>query len=315
MEYRQLGKTGLNVSRITLGTAELGLDYGFRGAEDYQRPEAEDAIRVVHRALDLGINIIDAGRVYGTAEELVGKALNGMSKRPFIASKVRIPDDGRTPPNSKRLRRAVFDSIETSLKTLRVDAIDLMYIHNATSEVLKCEEALVSLEEARRQGKVRFLGASCYGEPNSLAALQDRRFQVLQVPFNFLDLRMRARVFPRAAAQGVGILTRSTFLRGVLTSRVSTIPSKLAPLREAALSALAKCGKEVTSLAELALRFSLSLDEIASVIIGVRSTEELESNLSDAAPGALPPEQLQTLLNATVADETLVDVRNWADMI
>src|SRR3972149_1325200 len=93
MEYRSLGRTGMSVSRITLGTAELGLDYGFRGTDHFIRPEAQEAERIVRLAVELGINLIDTAPIYGDAEEIIGRALRGMRLRPHIASKVAIPED------------------------------------------------------------------------------------------------------------------------------------------------------------------------------------------------------------------------------
>ena len=86
MEYQQLGSTGLRVSKVALGTVELGLDYGFRGSEHYQRPDPQEATRIVHRAMELGINLIDTARGYGTSEELIGKALKSRPGDVVIAS-------------------------------------------------------------------------------------------------------------------------------------------------------------------------------------------------------------------------------------
>lgn len=91
MEYQQLGNTGLLVSRVALGTVELGMDYGFRGSEHYRRPDPQEATRVFHRALDLGINLIDTARGYGTSAELIGKALKDRPGDVVMASKVAIP--------------------------------------------------------------------------------------------------------------------------------------------------------------------------------------------------------------------------------
>jgi len=106
-------------------------------------------------------------------------------------------------------------------------------------------------------------------------------FRVLQVPFNVLDQILSEEIFPDAARQGVGIFIRSAFLKGVLTSQINTIvPVQLSPLREAALSALEYLDEEVSNLAEVALHFCLSFGEILSIIIGVRSIDELETNLA-----------------------------------
>ena len=213
------------------------------------------------------------------------------------------------------MRQAILGSIEASLSALQLETIDLMQIHNTTLAILRNDEVWRALEDARKAGKIRFLGASCYGEEVPLAALENDHIKALQVPFNALDRRAMPRVFPGAVKRRVGILTRSAFLRGVLTSQVNSVPEPLAPVRDAALRIFAQARDTVQSLSEMALRFCLSFDEVSSVIIGVRSVQELESNVADAEKGALPPEQVDQLCQVSVPDERLLDPQNWQDLI
>ena len=303
----------MRVSRIALGTVELGLDYGFRGSEHYRRPDPQEAASIVHRALDLGINLIDTARAYGTSEELIGKALKDRPGDVVVASKVAIPDGA--PAGSNHLRQAILGSIEASLSALQLETIDLMQIHNLTLDVLRKDEVWRALEDARKAGKIRFLGGSGYGEEIPLAALGNDQIKVLQVPFNVLDRRVLPRVFPGAVKRRVGILTRSAFLRGVLTSQVNSVPEPLAPVRDAALEIFAQARHTVRSLSEMALRFCLSFNAVSSVIIGVRSVQELECNVADAEKGVLPPEQVEQLCRVSVQDERLLDPMNWQGLI
>ena len=103
------------------------------------------------------------------------------------------------------MRQAIFDSIEASLKALRVETIDLMQIHNTTAAIVRDEEVLRALEDARQAGKFRFLGASCYGEEAPLAALDNRCISTLQVPFNVLDRKLMRNVFPKAVERRVDV--------------------------------------------------------------------------------------------------------------
>ena len=124
-------------------------------------------------------------------------------------------------------RGHVFGSIESSLRALQADSIDLLYIHNATEKMLRETAIRDSLEEARSQGKIRLAGATCYGEEDALAVLKDPLFQVLQVPFSLLNQEMRRRVFPEAAPQGSGRLCAVRVPAG------RTHPSDRFPAREA----------------------------------------------------------------------------------
>ena len=322
MKYRRLGNTGLAISEVSLGTVQLGMSYGFPGTDYHEKPDEKSAIRLLHRAVDLGINLFDTHRDYGVSEEIVGKALAGMTDRPHIASKVTIPPDpeysGPFPPppdrsmGPKQLRRAILGSIEASLKALRLETIDLMLIHNTTLECLQREDILLSLEEAREQGKVRFLGASAYGEAMLLEVMKRDAFQVLQLPFNLLDQVLADRVLPQAVRQKVGVVVRSVFLKGALTSQVSNVlPKSLAPLRERALEALKLLGETHANLAQVALRFCLSFAGISTLLMGVRSVAELESNLATLDRGPFPPETLQKLREFSIDDVSLVRPTLW----
>ena len=314
MRLRKLGNTGLTASEVSLGTAEIGLDYGFKGSPQYARPSVQDSIRLIHRAVDRGINWLDTARAYGNCEDVIGQALKDVSPRPRISSKV-IFENPVGDMDSASLRQWVFGSIESSLRALRVDVIDLLYIHNATEKLLRQTAIRDSLEEARGQGKIRLAGATCYGEEDALAVLKDPLFQVLQVPFSLLNQTMSGRVFPEAARKGVGVFVRSVFLRGVLTPQIEFLPERLAPLREQAARILQVLGPEVDGLAEAAVRFCLSLPEISSVLMGLKSEAELESNVSGLSRGPLPEAVMPALAGLSLSDRTLVDPIHWQDLI
>lgn len=313
MHYSWLGNTGLRISRLALGTVELGMDYGFRGSAQYAQPGITESIRIVHRSLDLGINFIDTARAYGEAEEVLGHALRGMRGRVVIASKVVI--NPKYLSNAKAMALSIEDSIDSSLRALQMETIDLLQIHNANTETLANDSVLCALEDAQQKGKVRFLGASCVGEHTSLATLELAQFRAVMVPFNILDQLMVPRVFPRAQAQDVGVMARSAFLRGVLTCNLSAVPDALLPVKQAAAVAARKCADEVQGLSELALRFCLSFDAVSTVVIGVRSVEELEANVKDAERGSLSQNCVARLNEIRIEDHTLVTPETWQGLI
>ena len=315
MRYRELGNTGLRVSEVALGTVELGLNYGFTGSAHYQRPAPAESIKLIRRAVELGINLIDTARAYGDSESLIGQALQGLSPRPYIASKVYLPDELKT-GDLRSLRRTIVTSIETSLKELRIDTLDLIQIHNTKAETMHCEEVFAVLDELKDRGLVRLLGASSAtrGESVPLEIIKSGLVSVLQAPFNLLDQVLARSVFPQAALGGTGVLVRSAFLRGVLTNQVNSIPERLTPLREGALAVLRVLGTEVESLSEAALRFCLSFPAVSSVITGIRSISELETNLAAAARGPFSNEVLANLAHINIDDEKIIDTTQWRDL-
>ncbi|MFL6305034.1 MAG: aldo/keto reductase [Candidatus Sulfotelmatobacter sp.] len=307
MRNRSLGSTGVEVSEIALGTVELGLQYGFRDSPHYQQPDPDAAIRLLRLAFDCGITLVDTAPTYGTAEELIGRAFAGMSKRPLIATKVIVPDDGNLD--------LVTASVEKSLRLLRADTLDVLQVHNASTSILRHGDLFDCLEKLRHQGKIRFLGVSVNDEESAWLALTNESIETLQTPFNLLNQKMRHRVFPAALERPRGMLIRSAFLRGVLTEQLESIPSRLDALKTAARSACEIVGSEASRLSEVALRFCLSFQAASSVILGMRSEVELERNLIAWSKGPLSERTMQDLARVAIEDEELVNPIYWKDLI
>jgi aryl-alcohol dehydrogenase-like predicted oxidoreductase len=125
--YRRLGRTGLEVSALALGTVELGLDYGIPAPGHYGRPSATEGVRLVHAALDAGINFIDTARGYGGSEAVLGQALTGRRDRVILATKVARPADN---PTGAALRQAMLASLDESLSALVTGYVDVWIIRN-----------------------------------------------------------------------------------------------------------------------------------------------------------------------------------------
>jgi aryl-alcohol dehydrogenase-like predicted oxidoreductase len=308
MRTRPLGTTGLQVSEIALGTVELGMDYGFRGsASHWKRPGEEEALRLMRRAMEAGINLFDTARAYGEAESVIGRALPELPARPILASKVSVAQN----TTAEEFRA----SLHESLRALRVEAIDILQIHNTPLALLDRGEIFEWFETVRREGKVRFGGASFYDEPAARKAIDIPVLAALQVPFNLLDQKWSTDVFPAASRAGRGVLVRSAFLRGVLTAQVQSLDPTLSRLREAALRAAAIAGIAPECLAELALRFCCSTHGVSSVILGMRTVEEVDANVAAAAKGPLDDATMQALQAVSLGDDPLLNPGNWQGLI
>jgi len=304
MRYRPLGSTGLLVSEVSLGTAALGLDYGFRESAHYAVPSEDEVHRILRCAVELGVNLFDTARAYGDAEARIGSALATLSPRPLIATKFAAVD-----------RAGIITSVETSLRTLRVETIDLLQIHNATRAVLHAGEVLEALEELKEQGKIRFAGASIYELPDAEAAAACLPLSTLQAPFNMLDQSVMPLLAHGGQRRRVGMIIRSAFLRGVLTERIHDVPHPLAPLRDRALAMLHALGEPVERLSELALRFCLSHEAVSTVLLGVRSEQELRLNIAAAEQPPLPAPMLQQIASFSGNDDPLTKPTAWVGLI
>jgi aryl-alcohol dehydrogenase-like predicted oxidoreductase len=288
------------------------MDYGFLQTGNYRKPDEKGAIALIHQALDEGINLIDTAPVYGTSEQLIGKALKGHRRRAYLATKITIPP--AVQPFAKTAAQ-LADSIDSSLQALGVETIDLLQIHNKLLEVLANEEFLKFLDRARAQGKIRFLGASTYQEDETMPTLGKARIDALQVPFNILNQSMARRVFREAPERGKGLLVRSAFLRGLLTSQIDDAPASLAPLKKMALAAMEEMKPEVESLSEGALRYCLSFPAVATVLVGMRSRAELAANVAAADKGALSGECIARLSRYSMEWELLSNPANWTEVV
>jgi aryl-alcohol dehydrogenase-like predicted oxidoreductase len=310
MDYVLLGKTGLRVSRLALGTAAFGLErYGICGPHESGAVNEDAAIRVIRTAAEQGINFFDTARGYGRSESILGAALEGCPSC-VVATKIGVPGNGAL-HDSAESARIVMTSLETSLRELRRDAIDIVQIHNATVETLASSNVLEVLEAARQQGKLRFIGASVYGERNALAALRSESIDTLQIALNLLDQRMVARVIPEAIIRNVGLLVRSVFLKGVLTERVLSLPPNMQTLAAASDQARRILGETWQTLPSTAVRFCLSIPGVHSVLIGLRDVTELSPALDAEGAGPLPEAVLHKAEELRFTDPSILDPSEW----
>jgi 1-deoxyxylulose-5-phosphate synthase len=309
MKYRRLGRTGLEVSEISLGTVEIGLDYGVPVAGEHLRPPEEHAARLLNRALDLGVNFIDTARSYGASEEIIGRALKGKRNSYILASKLApIHEEGQS---DRELREQVKASVAESLRMLQTDVIDLVQLHWAPVDVITSGRVLAAVKEAQLAGYVRFIGASTYGEEAPLAVLQDGGYDTLQVAYNLADRTLEEQVLPRAQQQGVGVIVRSVLLRGVLTHRYALLPEQLADLRAAIAQLKRLADAEGCSLPEMAYRFVLANSTVATALVGTARTEELEAALTYADQGTLAPALIAAIRQVTVSDRNQLIPSTW----
>ena len=295
MELRPLGRTGVQVSPLCLGT----MMFGAWGNTDH-----DESIRIIHRALDAGIDFVDTADVYarGESEEILGKALQGRRDSVVLATKVHGTMDDHDPNRSGNSRRWIVDEVENSLRRLQTDWIDLYQIHR-WDPWTDHEETLGALTDLQRAGKIRYFGSSTY-PPSEIVEAQwvaDRRsfgrFVSEQPPYSILVRGVEAEVLPICARHGLAVIPWSplaggwlsgTYRRGSETTsrRASRIPARYdlsLPGNQAKLDAVERltplAESAGLSLIQLALAFVLRHPAVTAPIIGPRTMEQLESQL------------------------------------
>ncbi len=231
MEHRLLGRTGVSVSKLCLGAMMFG---------DWGNKDHDDSIRIIHRALDAGINFIDTADIYsnGESEEIVGKALAGGRRDDVVlATKAwgAMGDD----PNSRGVsRRWIIREVENSLKRLGTDWIDLYQIHRYEPDV-DIEETLGALTDLVQQGKVRYIGSSVFPSSAIVEAqwtARDRhlqRYVCEQPPYSMLARGIEADVLPTCRRYGMGVISWSPLSGGWLSGRWRKNADDLEPMSEA----------------------------------------------------------------------------------
>ncbi|HWE67823.1 MAG TPA: aldo/keto reductase [Acidimicrobiales bacterium] len=295
MEYRTLGRTGVKVSPLCLGAMMFGA---------WGTPDHDESIRIIHRALDAGINFVDTADVYsfGESEEIVGKAL-AQTKREKIVLATKVHGAmGRDPNAQGNSRRWIIAGCENSLRRLGTDYIDLYQIHRPSPDT-DIDETLGALTDLVRAGKIRYFGSSTFPaheivEAQWVAQRRSReRFVTEQPPYSILVRGIEKDVLPMCEKYGMGALSWSPLAGGWLsgafgtgkenTSRRSamlphhydmTLPGNQQKL--AAVTALGQLADEAgLGLIQLALGFVLEHPAITAPIIGPRTMEHLESQL------------------------------------
>ena len=295
MKYRTLGRTGLQVSPLCLGTMMFG---------QWGNPDHDDSVAVIHAAIDAGVNFIDTADVYsaGESEEILAKAIAGRRDDLVIATKVH-GSMGRDPNRSGNSRRWIMKAVEDSLRRLGTDYIDLYQIHRPEPGT-DIDETLGALTDLVRQGKVRYLGSSTF-PPSAVVEAQwaaerrqRERFVCEQPPYSILARGIEAELLPTCERYGMGAIVWSPLAGGWLSGkwrkgaegltsrRAERIPARYdlsIPENQAKLDAaeaLAVLAEETgISLVHMALAFTLNHPAVTSAIIGPRTAEHLDGQL------------------------------------
>jgi len=301
MEHRQLGRTGVSVSKLCLGA----MMFGAWGTTDH-----DESIRIIHRALEAGINFIDTADIYsqGESEVIVGKALAG-GKRDNVVLATKVWGQMGDDPNRGGVsRRWIIQEVESSLRRLGTDWIDLYQVHRYEPGI-DIEETLGALTDLVHQGKIRYIGTSAFPASAIVEAqwaARDRRLQRFvteQPPYSILARGIEADVLPTCRRHGMGVISWSPLSGGWLSGRYrkqGDVPTPMSearrrladrydlalPANQRKLDAADQLGQLADEagipLIQLAIAFAANHPAVTAPIIGPRTMEHLESQLPAA---------------------------------
>src|ERR1700727_1248560 len=290
MRYRTLGRTGIKVSPYALGALALGTPVG--------NADHDDSVRIIHKALDAGINFLDTSDTYGESEVVVGKALKGRRDSVVLATKFSRPT-GDDPNHQGASRRWITTAVENSLRRLQTDYIDLYQVHLSDPST-DIEVTLSALSDLIHSGKVRAVGTSAMPASDIVEAqwVAERRglerFRTEQPPYSILSRGIEREVLPIAQRYGMGILVWGPLAQGMLTGRIRK--DQPTDLRRAGLLKAFSDERRIDAVEQLiplaeqaglpmthlALAFSVAHPGVTSAIIGPHTTEQLDDLLAAA---------------------------------
>jgi 1-deoxyxylulose-5-phosphate synthase len=314
LEYKEVGRTGLRVSRMSLGTNNFGRDV-----------DEPTSIRVIRKAIDLGINSVDTANVYTgrRSEEIIGKAIHGDRERFVIATKVGS-EVGEGPEGSGLSPKHILSQIKESLRLLQTDYLDIYYMHRF-DPVTPLEETLTTFDQLAREGKVRHLACSNFTVENIRAMnevsarLGLEKISALQPPYNLLNRQAERDLFPFCRNNGLGVITYSPLAGGFLTgkyadgvpapagTRGALYPRFWGRMNKPENYAILERFKSVAEgarmpLSQLALNWIAKNPVVTSMIVGASRPEQVERNVGQFEEK--PPRDVMASLDAIATAPT-----------
>jgi len=311
VNYRRLGRTGLEVSEVGYGAWGIGKD-AWIGAED------DESLSALNRAIDLGLNFIDTALAYGEghSERLVGQVVRDREETVYVATK--IPPKNRIWPAPSGLHPDevfpgdyVKECTETSMRNFGFEAIDVQQFHVWSDEWVGRGDWLEAVEELKGEGKIRFFGVSIndHQPGNAVKLIETGVVDTVQVIYNVFDQSPEEELFPACQEHDVGVIVRVPFDEGALTGRIAPDTTfdeddfrndyfrgdRKEQVYERVQAIVSELGVTQDEVAEVALRYILSHPAVSTVIPGMRSVRNVERNIAVADGEGLPEDQAQAL--------------------
>jgi aryl-alcohol dehydrogenase-like predicted oxidoreductase len=312
MDYRQLGRTDLSVSRIGFGAWAIGADWG--------TVDDEQSMAALHAAVDAGVTFIDTADVYGDgrSERLIARLRR---ERPGDTIRVATKAGRRLPKQvcEGYTRANLTDWVERSLRNLEMEALDLLQLHCPPTPLYDRAEVFGILDDLVSAGKLRYYGVSVETVDEALAAMRYPGVQSIQIIFNMFRMKPIERVFPAAAGRPVGILARVPLASGLLTGKLKadsvfaaddhrrfnregqafdkgeTLSGVPYSIGLEAVERLRPLVPEGASLAQLALRWILMFDTVTCAIPGAKDAAQARENAAAASLGPLDPGRMDAI--------------------
>ena len=313
MNYRKLGRTGLEVSEVGYGAWGIGKSQ-WMGAED------DESLRALNRAIDLGLTFIDTALGYGDghSERLVGQTVRDRDETVYVSTKIppknlTFPAPSGLHPDETFPADHVRECTETSLKNLGFETIDVQQLHVWQDEWLGEGGWQEAVEDLKKEGKIRHFGVSIndHQPANAVKLIESGLVDTVQVIYNVFDQSPEDELLPACQEHGVGVIVRVPFDEGALTGAITPETQfdegdfrnhyfrddRKREVQERVRAIVSELGVTEDEIAEIALRYILSHPAVSTVIPGMRSVRNVERNMRVGDGEGLPEDQVQLLKN------------------
>ncbi|HCZ07415.1 MAG: hypothetical protein PWP37_1484 [Thermotogota bacterium] len=301
----------MNPSRITLGTAQLGMKYGI--ANRSGRPSFDEAKKILHFAVENGVNSLDTAPVYGESEDVIGEFLESENLESQILITTKLPSLTSRKVELSSVPQVVSVELERSLRRLKVDSVWNYLVHDYRDVENYGEVLVESLSEHRASGRVKHIGVSVYTPEEAEVVLTFPSFDTIQFPFNLFDHRFaRSGVLEKLKKKGFTTFARSAFLQGLFFLNPEELPLALSKVHEHLINLRKMAVETGLSVEELALGYLKEQKSIDSVVIGVDTLEQLERNLTIFNRVSLSDQVIKKVEDLfSDIEEDIIDPRRW----
>lgn len=314
VKKRPLGKSGSCVSEISFGGVEIGMPYGIGvNSKDDMLSEA-DAVKLLHAAVDSGINFFDTARMYGESEKIMGKAFKSKRHEIVLATKCRhlLSSNGEL-PSGQYLEDMIEKSLYESLEALQTDYVDVFMLHQANIKILENEVIADTFSRLKEKGVCRIAGVSTYTTEETRKAIDSGNWNLIQLPFNMMDQRQGS-LFEDAYQKGIAIVVRSVLLKGLLSAKGKNLHPALKDVENHIANYEQLLENRDYDLSALATKFALSFPEVSSVLVGIDRKEYLDRTLKTANGEYLGAETLEKAKRLAYPDPGFIDLPYWDKM-
>lgn len=310
MKQRALGNTGIQVSEVAFGGVEIGMPYGIGVNSHADMLSTDQAINLLHEAIDKGINFFDTARLYGESEAIMGQAFRDRRDKIVLATKCKhFKNADGTLPRYQTLKDTIESSLHESLGFLKTDYVDVFMMHQSDLPILDNDDVREVFAGLKRSGKIKATGASTYTAAETARAI-NKGWDVIQLAFNLMDQQQAAN-FKRAQQQGTGIVVRSVLLKGLLSDKGRDLHPALSNVEQHINKYRELLNDDMAEISTLATKFALSFPEVSSVLVGIDRSEYLDAAIKSVTGRLLNDAELAKAKQLVYPDPAFLDLPGW----